>query len=229
MIDKINPFIKLVTVMVCGILLIFSSSWRVNLLVIITSILFLMTSKKITSSEISRILVPVSIISLSFFFSGWFFGDPGSPGSEILAPGLGNGIYLGTRVLAFASLGILFSLTTDTKKLLASLVQQGNFSNKMAYGALSSINLFPSMQEKYQEANLAYKVRQVQLNKVDHRPLIGLLVRAIRWSDSLAMAMNAKGFSEERTHYVKTSVHSPDLVFLILYPLVILLGLIFLQ
>lgn len=229
MIDKVNPFIKLITVMVCGILLIFSSSWRINLLVIITSVLFLLTSRKITSEQISKILAPITIISLSFFFSGWFFGDPGSPGSEILDAGLENGIYLGTRVLAFASLGILFSLTTDSKELLTSLVTQGNFSNKMAYGTLSSLNLFPSMQEKYQEANLAYKVRQVELSKVDHRPLIGLLVRAIRWSDSLAMAMNAKGFSEERTHYLHTNVQALDIIFLILFPLVILAGLLFLQ
>ena len=59
---------------------------------------------------------------------------------------------------------------------------------------------------------------------------MGLLVqRSIRWSDALAMAMHAKGFSEERTHYIQTKVKGSDVVFLISLPLITLGGLVYLK
>ncbi len=85
------------------------------------------------------------------------------------------------------------------------------------------------MSKNYSQAKLAFQVRQIKLKKFDYRPLVGLLIRFIRWSDALAMAMHAKGFSEERTHYIQTKVKGSDVVFLISLPLITLGGLVYLK
>ena len=47
MIDRINPFIKLVTVLVTSLLLMFSPDWRLNTFIIVIVLLLLFTSKRV--------------------------------------------------------------------------------------------------------------------------------------------------------------------------------------
>lgn len=238
MIDRINPFIKLVTVLVTSLLLMFSPDWRLNTLIIVIVLLLLLTSKRIQFRQALNILVPALILSCAFFITGWQFSQTSgadislsvqSTRTVVEDAAFLNGLQLGTRIFSFAVLGLLTALTIYPNELIASMVQQGKLSNSMSYGVLASVYLIPSMRKNYAQAKLAYQVRQIKLSKFDYRPLIGLLVRSIRWSDALAMAMNAKGFSEERTHYIQTKVRWYDIIFLITLPLITLIGLVYLR
>lgn len=236
MIDHINPFIKLVTVLVTSFLLMFSPDWRLNTFIIVIVLLLLFTSKRVQLRQALKIIVPALFLSCAFFITGWQFSHTGgsdislsvqSTRSVVENTAFLNGLQLGTRIFSFAILGLLTALTIYPNELIASMVQQGKLSNSLSYGVLASVYLIPSMRKNYSQAKLAYQVRQIKLSKFDYRPLIGLLIRSIRWSDALAMAMNAKGFSEERTHYIQTKVNWYDVVFLITLPLITLIGLVY--
>ncbi|WP_188205492.1 energy-coupling factor transporter transmembrane component T family protein [Desemzia incerta] len=238
MIDRINPFIKLVTVLVTSLLLMFSPDWRLNTFISVIVLLLLFTSKRVQLRQALKIILPALFLSFAFFITGWQFSHTGGTDISLSAQSTRfvvedatflNGLRIGTRIFSFAVLGLLTALTIYPNELIASMVQQGKLSNSLSYGVLASVYLIPSMRENYSQAKLAYQVRQIKLRKFDYRPMIGLLIRSIRWSDALAMAMHAKGFSEERTHYIQTKVKWYDVVFLITLPLMTLIGLVYLR
>ncbi|MGO4994653.1 energy-coupling factor transporter transmembrane component T family protein [Jeotgalibaca porci] len=238
MIDRINPFIKLVTVLVTSLLLMFSPDWRLNTFISVIVLLLLFTSKRVQLRQALKIILPALFLSCSFFITGWQFSHTGGADLSLSVQSTRyvledaaflNGLQLGTRIFSFAVLGLLTALTIYPNELIASMVQQGKLSNSLSYGVLASVYLIPSMSKNYSQAKLAFQVRQIKLKKFDYRPLVGLLIRSIRWSDALAMAMHAKGFSEERTHYIQTKVKGSDVVFLISLPLITLGGLVYLK
>ena len=107
---------------------------------------------------------------------------------------------LAARIAAIVSVGAVFALTTDTTRLIDSLVQLGHVSPRFAYGALAAYQAVPRLVEDLGTLRSARRLRG--LREWDPRLLIGLLVRAIRHADLLAVAMDARGFGAgPRTNY----------------------------
>lgn len=107
---------------------------------------------------------------------------------------------LGARIGAIVSVGAVFSLTTDVTTLVDSLVQLGRVSPRFAYGALAAYQAIPRLVEDLGTLRAARRLRG--LRQWDPRLLVGLLVRAIRHADQLAVAMDARGFGTgPRTTY----------------------------
>ena len=86
----------------------------------------------------------------------------------------------------------MFTLTTDVTRLIDSLVQLGRVSPRFAYGALAAYQAVPQLAEDLGTLRGARRLRG--LREWDPRLLVGLLVRAIRHADQLAIAMDARGF-----------------------------------
>lgn len=59
----------------------------------------------------------------------------------IINPAVTNGINLGTRLSAFASIGVAYGMTTDKDELIASFIQQGRMPISMGYAILTALNL----------------------------------------------------------------------------------------
>jgi energy-coupling factor transport system permease protein len=117
---------------------------------------------------------------------------------------------LGARIGAIVSVGAVFSLTTDVTALVDSLVQLGHVSPRFAYGALAAYQAIPRLVEDLGSLRAARRLRG--LREWDPRLLIGLLVRAIRHADQLAIAMDARGFGAgPRTTYRPVSWAPLDL------------------
>ncbi|HYK94818.1 MAG TPA: energy-coupling factor transporter transmembrane component T [Candidatus Dormibacteraeota bacterium] len=107
---------------------------------------------------------------------------------------------LGARIAAIVSIGAVFTLTTDVTRLIDSMVQLGRVSPRFAYGALAAYQAVPKIVEDLATLRGARRLRG--LREWDPRLLVGLLVRAIRHADQLAIAMDARGFgSGPRTTY----------------------------
>ena len=107
---------------------------------------------------------------------------------------------LGARVAAIVSVGAVFALTTDATHLVDSLVQLARVSPRFAYGALAAYQAVPRLAEDLVTIRQARRLRG--LPEWRPRILVGLLVRAIRHADELAVAMDARGFgSGSRTTY----------------------------
>jgi energy-coupling factor transport system permease protein len=108
---------------------------------------------------------------------------------------------LGARVVAVVAVGAAFALTTEPTRLVDSLVQQARLSARFAYGALAAYQAVPRLGDDLATLRSARRIRGLR-GSWSPRTLVGLLVRAIRGADQLAVAMDARGFgSDGRSHY----------------------------
>ncbi len=100
---------------------------------------------------------------------------------------------IGARVVAIVATGVVFAQTTDPTRLVDALVQQARVPERFAYGALAAYQAIPRLSQDLGTLRHARRIRGVGC---DWHPklLIGLLVRAIRHADQLALAMDARAF-----------------------------------
>ena len=120
---------------------------------------------------------------------------------RVTAPAVAAGVAIACRVGAVAVLGIAFALTTDTTRLVDSLVQQLRVPERFAYGALAALGAIPRLAEDLVSLREARRIRGLRASW-HPRILVGLLVLAIRRADRMAAAMDARGFgSGPRSRY----------------------------
>lgn len=226
MIDYINPTFKTLALIAGTIALGFTYRWELNVAVIILAYLCLLTSKHAKLRNVLLITIPMIFISVSYFFTAWLFPSSAEVANTaahiIVNPAVTNGINLGTRLSAFASIGVAYGMTTDKDELIASFIQQGRMPMSMGYAILTALNLTNLIHQEYKQSQLAFQVRNMKSRWFDTKALFTMLIRMTRWADQLALAMEAKGFSEDRTMKLKVNVHWYDYLFLIGFPSVII-------
>jgi energy-coupling factor transport system permease protein len=107
---------------------------------------------------------------------------------------------IGARVISIVSVGAVFALTTEATRIVDALVQLAHVSPRFAYGALAAYQAVPRLAGDLATLRSARRLRG--LREWHPSLLVGLLVRAIRHADQLAIAMDARGFgSGTRTTY----------------------------
>ena len=104
-----------------------------------------------------------------------------------------GGVSLALRVLAIATVGAVFALTTDSTKLVDSLVQQARVPERFAYGTLAAYQAIPRFAEDLATLRQARRIRGLS-GGWHPRLLVSLLVLAIRHGDRKALAMDARAF-----------------------------------
>lgn len=169
-------------------------------------------------SGIGPLLVAAVAIALTNLVFGVANTDPAS--RELLRlgplrltePALVAAVGLFVRVLAIVAVGAVFTLTTDPTRLVDALVQQLHVPARFAYGALAAYQAVPRLGEDLRTLRSSRRLRGLG-SSWHPRLLVGLLVRAIRHADQLAIAMDARGFgSGRRTFYRPISWRPLDLV-----------------
>jgi energy-coupling factor transport system permease protein len=100
---------------------------------------------------------------------------------------------LAARVIAIVSVGAVFTLTTEPTRLVDALVQQARVPERFAYGALAAYQAVPRLADDLTTLRGARRLRGLRWSW-HPRLLVGLLVRAIRHADQLAVAMDARAF-----------------------------------
>lgn len=184
-------------------------------------------------ARLVRILAPLWFVAGIVVVSNAVFGaanvDPSSTELVRLGPlrvtveGLGTAVALGLRVVAIASVGAVFTLTTDSTRLADALVQQARVSPRFAYGALAAYQAIPRFSEDLTTLRQARRIRGLR-GSWHPRLLLSLLVLAIRHGDRLALAMDARAFgSGPMTHYREVRWHPLDAV-VALGAIVVLVG-----
>lgn len=244
MLERWNPVLKAGTILLSVLLLSFQYLISLNLLVFFGSLLLLFFFSKAEKKKMLKLLIPAMIAAFGLFLTGLYYAKGGAISSEslseisagpyILQAALSKNIYTGlqlsTRLLAFAGMGILFALTTESSYFIASLLHQLKLSPKFAYGILAAFHLMPGMVREYKEVRIAYQVRGIKTHAWSMKPLFTMLVNAVRWSESLAMAMESKGFcgNAKRSYYFIPRVKIWDLLASLLMLGAIVLGMLFL-
>jgi len=217
---QLNPAYKFIGVLIPTLLLLLFYAPILNLTVFCVCFGLLMCSR--CSKKVLAIsLIPVLLSALALFFTGYHF-----PSQSHLAlnyqmfnnSAVWNGLQLASRTLAFAGLGLLFALTTDPVELIRSARQQFRVPVKFAYGLLAAWSMVPNMLREYSRAQAAFRARGLTPAPWSPALLRPLLVKTVRWSDSLATAMESKGFggSPHRTEYYVSRVSVLDRLFPVL-------------
>ncbi len=220
---KINPAVKAFTILLCGMIISFHYSVFWNSVLIGVCFIFLCLSRA-NFKKVLMVLLPATLAAASLFMAFLIHGN----GAEVTvasesknflqvsagAGSLSDAAALALRIYAYAALGLLFSLTTDSQEFLYSLMQQCRLAPKFAYGVLAAYHLLPMIQREYRQIRLAYEVRGLHLSPWSLRPAFTALVNAVHWADSLAMAMESKGFDEAgpRSYYMHMTVRKRDLL-----------------
>ena len=217
--EKINPFIKVVTILVCGILMALTSSWKLNLAVLIAALLALLLLSNCKLSSLVKTFVPVILLAGAVFVSGMSYGKSAAQSASIYdGASMDSALLLSTRILAYVGMGMVFALSTDQKEFIMSLMHQAHVKPKFAYGVLAAVNLIPTLRREWDEVNLAYRARKKRTGLLPIGPLFNTLVNGIRWSENVAMAMESKGFDGDgsRTFAITTRVRAGDICFAVL-------------
>lgn len=166
---------------------------------------------RIPGRTFARALAPLWIAALGIGLSNTLFAASNSDPAAVELLRIGpvrialdaalGGLALACRVVAIASVGAVFTLTTDSTRLADSLVQQAHVSPRFAYGALAAYQAIPRFGEDLTTLRQARRVRGL---RGGWHPglLVGVLVLAIRHADRMALAMDARAFgSGPRTFY----------------------------
>ena len=172
--------------------------------------------------HLARALAPLAAAAASIAIANLLFSasnsDPGASELARIGPfrftreAAGAAAALAARMLAIVSVGAVFAQTTDPTRLVDALVQQARVSARFAYGALAAYQAVPRLAEDLATLRQARRIRGIG-GGWHPRVLLGLLVRAIRHADQLALAMDARAFgSGPRTTYRPIRWGWPDLL-----------------
>lgn len=238
--EKLNPFLKGLAVLACGLILSFSYSVLLNLGIIAVCLVLLLFFSKVRLWALFKIMLPAVLAAVSIFVTGLLFTNTGAVDAKAVAlakslnfeilsysvVSVYNAIQLSGRVLSYACLGVLFALTTDGALFVKSLMHQCRLAPKYAYGVLAAFYLLPTLKAALEQVKLAYKVRGLQVSPFSPRQVFSMLVNTMHWSESVAMAMESKGFDGDgaRTFYDKTTLRWPDWCFFGASVLLVLTG-----
>ena len=134
---------------------------------------------------------------------------------EITAEGLRVGVSLTIRMLAIVIYSIIFVMTTDPTDFVLSLIQQARFPFRLGYGILVAYRFLPLWRTELDIIRAAHRIRgageRMTLRgrwEQLRRYAVPLLAGAIRKSERVAIAMDARAFGAlpERTYYRRLDV-----------------------
>ena len=216
---SLNPACKFISLLAATLLLAGLRNPWWNLAAFAASMLLLLLSG-VRMRTLLLYLIPVALAAAGMFFTGYRFTADGSMPvrSDAFLQGssnLLNGITQLSRVLAYAGLGYLFALTTDRVFMVRSFQKQLHLPQVFAYGLLAAWGIFPHMALEYRRTRAAFRARGIRVFPISPALLAPLLVKSVRWSEELSIAMESKGFSADaaRTESTPVHVHAKDTAF----------------
>ena len=236
---SLNPGYKLLSLILASLLLSVTFHIRLNLLIAAVCLLVTFCTPGVNRRRLLLGMLPFFLAALGMFTAGLYFGaDGGNEGVEttmfgqrtLFASNLTTALQLSSRILAYGGLGMLYAFTSNAFELVMSLMQQFRLPPKFAYVILAAYHFFPVVREEYGIVGAALKARGVKAGPLSTKRLFPMLVQAMERSESLAMAMESRGFHNDvrRAVAFRTRVRPVDFVFLLGLNGLIIAGLLFL-
>lgn len=233
----LNPSFKLIGLIVMTFVIAFVHNPVLNLLIFALSVVLILQAIISVHGRLSTYfvpMIPILILAIGMFFTGYRFTTTGSSVVNLHAMHLQhimhtgasneeigkiwNGLTFSSRVLVYSGIGLLFALATDRIRMIRSFQQQLHVPQVFAYGLLAAWGLLPKMVTEYRKTKLAFRARGVRVSPVSPALLTTLIVKSTRWSEELSIAMEARGFSPkgQRSCFEPEPVRKRDILFLIL-------------
>jgi energy-coupling factor transport system permease protein len=227
--QRLNPTVKLGSMLVIIIVMVFCVDPWTPLLVTVLSIAALHGLGGIPLRTIALYLVPFLFFAASFLWISVLF--PAERGTTIWfhlgpIPVAGENVFigmsLGLRSLVFGIWSLIFTLTTEPGKLMLALVQHCKLPPRFGYGMMAAYRFIPLFRQELEQIRIAHRIRGLGEARglkgrweQWKRYAIPLLAMAIRKAERTAIAMESKGFndSRDRTYYEHISWTFRDVTF----------------
>ena len=222
---SINPGVKLASLIVASLILSVTFNTPVNLAVFAIAFAATVLSSGTNRRALMIALLPFALTALSLFVMGLMYGAGGSAAAGVEADAFGQrtlfasdwttAAQLASRVMAYGGLGLAFAFTSDAFELVMSLMQQFGLPPKFAYGVLAAYHFFPVVRDECGEVGLALRARGVRVGPLSPRRVVPMLAHALERSESLAMAMESRGFEDgaARRCAFEVPLRARDIVF----------------
>ena len=234
--QEMNPTIKFMTVTCLMFGLAFMYNPWTPLTVFIGTLILQILFSNVNWKRWGLFMIPFLFTALGTLWTTLVFGK--ETGGEVMFTLFGNDVTvenvilaatLSLRVLAFTALSLLFTLTTDPKRFVYSLMQQGKLSPKIAYSVFVGFRFFPILKHELMQLYETHALRGVRLEtrleRIRHVPnlIIPLLAGSIRQAERIAFSMEARGFTgKPRATYEVVAITRYD--FLLASLLIVLFG-----
>lgn len=218
--DRIDPAMKFIGLLAMTMILAWKYSLLLNGAVFLACMAAIMTCR-VSPKKLLILMLPILLAALGMFFTGYRFSAGGgmpvrAEDFHLGSSAMINGLTQASRVLAYAGAGYLFALTTDRVWMVRSFQKRFHLPQVFAYGLLAAWGVLPQMMREYKRTWAAFRARGLQAFPLSPAVLKPLLVKSVRWSEALSVAMESKGFSDkaERTEFAPAALRSADWIFL---------------
>jgi energy-coupling factor transport system permease protein len=211
LLGRTSPVLKLAIALIWLVGLATTTAWGPPVVLTAAVVLAALLVGRVPAGDLARAVAPLWLAALGLAVFNTLFGaanaDPAATTVATIGPwrvtaeAVQGGVGLGLRVMAIGAVGAVFALTTDSTRLVDSLVRQARVPERFAYGALAAYGAIPRFGEDLANLRAARRLRGLR-GSWHPRILVGLLVLAIRHGDRMALAMDARAFgSGPRTAY----------------------------
>ncbi len=219
---RVSPVTKLAIALSWLVGLAFTTQGLPPLVITAVALVAGVTLGRIRFGDLLRALAPLWIVAAVVVITNIVFGaaniDPTATEIARIGPlritseAVATAVALGLRVVAIASVGAVFALTTEPTRLVDALVQQARVPERFGYGALAAYQAIPRFAEDLTTLRQARRIRGLG-GGWHPRLLLSLLVLAIRHGDRMALAMDARAFgSGPRSRYREVHWSTLDLL-----------------
>ncbi|MCT4782327.1 MULTISPECIES: energy-coupling factor transporter transmembrane component T family protein [Exiguobacterium] len=223
---EMNPTVKFVTVTCLMFGLAFMFNPWTPLAVFIGTLVLQSLFANVSWKRWGLFMIPFLLTAIGTLWTTLVFGKASSGevvfvlfGNNVTEENVMLAVTLALRVLAFTALSLLFTLTTDPKRFVYSLMQQGKLSPKIAYSVFVGFRFFPILKHEMMQLYETHALRGVRLEtRLDHvrhvpKLLIPLLAGSIRQAERIAFSMEARAFTgDKRTTYEVVPVTRSDML-----------------
>jgi|GEM_PF-51757 len=236
--QRLNPVFLLFATMASGLIAMWSFHLENSALIFALALVVMMVLGRVSPWSIVKGLLPFAIFYLLYVWSLAAYAKPpaGAPTLNFLWVhlswyGLHQGEVLAMRMLASVTFVLMFLYAVDFPKLMVALMVNLKVPPKFASGTLAGLRVVPLFTEEWRKLRQARQLRG-KAGWPWLRPVVyalPLLIQAIRMSERVAIAMEARGMlgvaaesSRGRTYYREAAIHAYDYLTLCLLPAAVL-------
>ncbi|MCY0869795.1 MAG: ATP-binding cassette domain-containing protein, partial [Firmicutes bacterium] len=229
---SLNPSLHLITAVLAIVVGIFATHIAQAAVLFAIPLLLMIGLAHMTPLQVLKRMSAFLVFYVFWVWSMTAFARvaPGSPVIHILwlhpsLSGLRDGVLLALRMLSAVGFGALFIMSSDITNLIVSLSQTLRISPRFAYGVLAGVRFAPLFRSEWAKLRHARELRGRDARLAFLRPVmyaLPLLTQAIRMSERVAVAMEARGFRGEvatdrslRTFYRVVPVRARDFAFMV--------------
>lgn len=183
----LNPASLTLLIIGLGLELAFVKSLILNCCLSLVCFVYLLIYRKVKLKTILILL----LLTFPLAFGSWW---------SFLAFGHGDKWHLawiyGSRIYAYLLLGAILTLTNSIEEILFNLHVHLKLPATFTYGLLASFNLLNNVRQQFATIRYSAQIRGLSYHIWQPGLYFRIIIVALKWSEELAQAMTAQGFSE---------------------------------